>query len=60
MADNKKPLSEWTLAEVKEHCDARALLVEDESCACTDCLLRQGKFCRFIFVPNMWDLEREG
>lgn len=45
-----KPLSEWTLAEVKSYCSAKS--------ECKDCIFWGDNLCEFRNTANLWQLNK--
>lgn len=49
-----KPLSEWTLAEVKKYCQAHSCLTSGNIC------MFRGSICPARLFPALWELDNEG
>lgn len=54
----KKPLGEWTLAELKEYCWTRGDECEEGDCACVNCPFG-GDYCKVGVPPHEWDLSEQ-
>lgn len=52
---NTKPLSEWTLAEVKAECEKYAMCSPE--CRAYNDKLERAIACRARFAPSAWDLS---